>query len=88
MPICFGKGRALAAGLSKLTPKTSVSVVSILPEAIPAWTRLTVASFKPPVKARNIDGEKDVFLAAIIAELDGFPLIAEKSEIGMRCRRL
>ena len=29
---------ALAAGLSKLTPKTSVSEVSIFPEAIPAWT--------------------------------------------------
>jgi hypothetical protein len=28
----------LAAGLSTLTPKISVSEVSILPEAIPAWT--------------------------------------------------
>jgi len=37
MPICF-ENAALAAGLSTLTPKTSVSKVSILPEAIPAWT--------------------------------------------------
>jgi hypothetical protein len=36
-PICLAKA-ALAAGLSTLTPKTSVSEVSILPEAIPAWT--------------------------------------------------
>jgi len=37
MPICLANA-ALAAGLSRLTPKTSVSEVSILPEAIPAWT--------------------------------------------------
>ncbi len=37
MPICLANA-ALAAGLSTLTPKTSVSEVSIFPEAIPAWT--------------------------------------------------
>ena len=37
MPICLAKA-ALAAGLSMLMPKTSVSEVSIFPEAIPAWT--------------------------------------------------
>src|SRR4029077_2527623 len=29
-------------------------------------------------ESENVDGEKDVFLAAVIAELDGFPLVAEK----------
>lgn len=37
MLICFAKA-AFAGGESMLMPKTAVSVVSILPEAIPAWT--------------------------------------------------
>jgi hypothetical protein len=37
MLICLANA-ALAAGESMLTPKTAVSEVSILPEAIPAWT--------------------------------------------------
>lgn len=32
-------------------------------------------------ESKDIDGEKDVFLTAKITELDGFPLIAEESEI-------
>jgi hypothetical protein len=32
-------------------------------------------------EGEDVDGEEDVFLAAVVAELDGFPLIAEKSEI-------
>jgi hypothetical protein len=37
MLICLANA-ALAAGLSMLMPNTAVSEVSILPEAIPAWT--------------------------------------------------
>ena len=32
-------------------------------------------------EGQDVDGEKDVFLAAIVAELHGFPLIAEQGEI-------
>jgi hypothetical protein len=31
-------------------------------------------------KSQDVDGEKDIFLAAVVAELDGFPAVAEKSE--------
>jgi len=34
-------------------------------------------------KGEDINGEKDIFLAVEVAELDGFPLIAEQSEV--RC---
>jgi hypothetical protein len=33
-------------------------------------------------EGENIDGEENIFLAVIIAELDGFPLIAEQGEVG------
>jgi hypothetical protein len=32
-------------------------------------------------KGENVDSEKDVFLAAVVAELDGFPIVREESEI-------
>jgi hypothetical protein len=32
-------------------------------------------------EGQDVDGEKDVLLAAIVAELHGFPLVAEKSEL-------
>jgi hypothetical protein len=31
-------------------------------------------------ESQDVDGEKDVLLAAVVAELDGFPAVAEKSE--------
>jgi len=43
---------AFAAGESILTPKTSVSLGSILPEASPAWTAWS-CFVQPPVKART-----------------------------------
>jgi len=51
MPICLAKA-ALAAGESMLTPKTSVSLASILPESIPDWTAWS-CFVQPPVKART-----------------------------------
>jgi hypothetical protein len=33
-------------------------------------------------ESQDVDGEKDVLLAAVIAELHGFPLVAEQSEVG------
>jgi len=33
-------------------------------------------------EGQDVGGEKDVLLAAIVAELHGFPLVAEKREIG------
>ncbi len=35
-----------------------------------------------PGEGQDVDGEKDVLLAAIVAELDRFPLVAEQSELG------
>ena len=32
-------------------------------------------------EGQDVDGEKDVLLAAIVAELHGFPLVAEKSKL-------
>src|SRR5260370_21908913 len=32
-------------------------------------------------KGQDINGEKDVLLPSVVAELHGFPLVAEKSEI-------
>jgi len=49
MPICLAKA-ALAAGESMLTPKTSVSLGSILPLSIPDWTAWSCL-VQPPVKA-------------------------------------
>jgi len=33
-------------------------------------------------EGQDVDGEKDVLLAAVIAELHGFPLVAEQGEVG------
>ena len=32
-------------------------------------------------EGQDVDGEKDVFLPAVVAELNSFPLVAEKSEV-------
>ena len=42
-------------------------------------THLLGAAFR---KGEDVDSEKDVFLAAVITELDGFPIVGEESEVG------
>lgn len=32
-------------------------------------------------EGENVDGEEDIFLAFVVAELNGFPLVAEQSEV-------
>jgi len=77
-PICLANA-ALAAGLSKLTPKTSVSEVSIFLERFQPDRLKLLGSTAG--EGQDVDGEKDIFLAAVVAELHGFPLVAEKSEL-------
>ena len=32
-------------------------------------------------ESQHVNGEENIFLAAVVAELDGFPLIGEKREV-------
>jgi len=72
-PILLGEGGVGGGGLSTLTPKTSVSEVSILPEGDSSLDRLKLLR-STTREGQNVDGEEDVLLAAIVAELHGFSI--------------
>src|ERR1039458_5315273 len=65
----------LAKALSMLTPKTWVSEASSLFKF--CW-KFFICCVQPPVKAEDIERQDDILLAAVVAQLHVFEVIAVK----------
>ena len=76
-PICLANA-ALAAGLSMLIPRTTVSTCFELGQISLIGLEFLRSTAG---KCQDVEGEDDVFLAAIIAQLHLLPFVAEKREI-------